>query len=48
MASPTSFPAIDLTALLSRDNLDTTRVDKPKAEPVVAVISASGGNYGNE
>jgi hypothetical protein len=44
MDSPTNFPATALTALLSRDNLDTTRVDNPKADPVVAVICASGGN----
>lgn len=45
MASPTNFLPIDFTALLSRDNFEITLVDKPKADPVAAVISVSGGNY---
>lgn len=44
MASPTNFLPIDLIVVLSNANLEMTLVDEPKADPVAAVISASGGN----
>lgn len=45
MASPIILLPRALTVVVSSDNLELTRVDDPKAEPVIAVISASGGNY---
>lgn len=45
MASPTILLPSALTVVVSSANLEPTRVDEPKAEPVIAVISASGGNY---
>lgn len=45
MASPTSDLPTALMVVSSRDNLVLTLVDDPKAEPVTAVTSASGGNY---
>lgn len=45
MGSPTNFLPMDATVLLSSANFEMTLVDKPKADPVAAVISVSGGNY---
>jgi hypothetical protein len=45
MSSPTNFLPTDLIVVVSSANFELTRVDEPKAEPVTAVISASGGNY---
>lgn len=44
MESPTNLLPTDLIVVLSRANFVLTRVDDPKAEPVTAVTSASGGN----
>lgn len=44
MASPTILLPSALTVVVSSANLEPTRVDDPKAEPVMAVISESGGN----
>lgn len=44
MASPTNLLPTAFTVLLSRANLEVTRVDEPKVDPVTAVISESGGN----
>lgn len=45
MGSPTNFLPTDATVPLSSANLEMTLVDKPRADPVAAVISVSGGNY---
>jgi hypothetical protein len=44
MESPTNLLPTDLIVVVSNDNFEWTLGEEPKAEPVTAVISASGGN----